>query len=850
MGRARSAGARQAPGGPAAARGGRPRPNPNPFEVKVNRQKFPVLGRRARHDVGQPGVSRARALRKRAQTLLREYKDRDKANVFADKRLGEHSRGLSPEDKMLRRFALEQQRQHERKSVYNLNEDEELTHHGQSLADVEKLNDAPDSDSDAEERGTLSAELTAAHFGGGGRPLPQRSSQLQGEEAEQPKSRRELIEELIARSKQEKRERQARREDALELTEKLDRDWKEIQTLVARKAPKAESREQSAKPKPDAYDVVVRELGFEMKARPADRMKTEEELAREEAARLQRLEAERVRRMQGPRGDARARRPPHASADDLNDGFVLDRDDRRLLSYKDGKMNVPEEEQGQEAGEGASDSEQEDEGSSTGDSGQDSGPDSHSDLDSDAESEGDAEGPGPAPHRAPAGTEPGDAPGPELPYTFTAPESCEALRALLAGKSAADRLLVLERIRTCHHPSLAAGNKAKLEKLFGFLLEYVGDLAADDPPDLAAVDQLVGPLYELAQLFPEAASSALRSALRDAMHDMDAVLEAKGRAPFPGLDVLVYLRVAGLLFPTSDFRHPVVTPALLCLSQLLTKCRVQGLPDVVKGLFVCCTFLDYVSLSRRLVPELLGFLLGLLCLAGPRQPGPGGPPTPRPSRALGKDPELLRVSDAEDVATWQRRCLSLRWASGPRAPTGTGANHVRLSCLAVCLDLLRRCVLLYGTLPAFPDLARPLRALLERQLADGSHPLELQALRQAVLAELDRQRGRYQPLVCDKSRPVPLRLFTPRLVAVLESGRRQGSTKEEQERRRLIHKHRREFKGAVRELRRDNQFLARMQLSETRERDAERKRKVKQLLDSLATQEGEWKALRRKKLKK
>lgn len=34
---------------------------------------------------------------------------------------------------------------------------------------------------------------------------------------------------------------------------------------------------------------------------------------------------------------------------------------------------------------------------------------------------------------------------------------------------------------------------------------------------------------------------------------------------------LIYLKIAGMLFPTSDFRHPVVTPALVCLSQLLTK---------------------------------------------------------------------------------------------------------------------------------------------------------------------------------------------------------------------------------------------------------------------------------------
>ena len=36
---------------------------------------------------------------------------------------------------------------------------------------------------------------------------------------------------------------------------------------------------------------------------------------------------------------------------------------------------------------------------------------------------------------------------------------------------------------------------------------------------------------------------------------------------------LIYLKIAGMLFPTSDFWHPVITPALLCLSQLLTKVR-------------------------------------------------------------------------------------------------------------------------------------------------------------------------------------------------------------------------------------------------------------------------------------
>lgn len=43
------------------------------------------------------------------------------------------------------------------------------------------------------------------------------------------------------------------------------------------------------------------------------------------------------------------------------------------------------------------------------------------------------------------------------------PESSEELRSLLRGRSPEEQLLVIERIQKCHHPSLAAGNKAKLQ---------------------------------------------------------------------------------------------------------------------------------------------------------------------------------------------------------------------------------------------------------------------------------------------------------------------------------------------------------------------------------------------------
>ncbi|NXN86736.1 NOP14 protein, partial [Bombycilla garrulus] len=844
----------------------------NPFEVKVNRQKFDILGRKTKNDVGLPGVSRSKAIKKRNQTLLKEYKEREKSNVFKDKRFGEYNTKITPEEKMIRRFALERQQNYGKKNIYNLNEDEELTHYGQSLAEIEKLNDIVDSDSDTEEKGTLSAELTAAHFGGGGGLLRKKvSSEQQDEEPEKPKSRKELIEEMIAKSKQEKQERQTRRESALELTEKLDKDWKEIQTLMARKTPKSERKDKEVeKPKPDEYDMIVRELGFEMKAKPSERLKTEEELAKEEQARLQKLEADRLRRMRGTDEETNKKRPSHMSADDLADGFILDKDDRHLLSYKDGKINIEnEEEKGEEEEEEEGEEEEEEEGEedneneeesqeeSASEDEEDGAADSHSDLESVLESEEEAAEN--KEEKKPKGNENElqnvekldpkiEAAKSELPYTFAVPESYETFKSLLAGRTTEQQLIILERIQKCNHPSLAVGNKAKLEKLFGFLLEYIGELATLDLPELRTIDKLVLPLYNLCQMFPEAASDSIKFILRDAAHDLEEVIEVKGRAAFPGLDTLIYLKIVSLLFPTSDFWHPVVTPAFMYMSQLLTKCRITTLQDVIKGLFICCLFLEYVSLSRRFVPELINFLLGVLHISLPKNQAQGYTVV-HPFTPVGKNLELLLVCDKEDLKSWEKQNVPLSIVTRLKETSRTEINHTRLSCLALCFDLIKKCAALYESLPSFHEIMHPVRILLIQHVPVNDYPEKMQEWYHSALKELENKVKHYTPLICEKKKPVPLKQYTPKIVKVLEFGRKQAGSKKEQERKQLIQRHKRELKGAIREIRKDNQYLARMQLSEIMERDADRKRKVKELLGSLATQEGEWKAMKRKKWK-
>lgn len=56
----------------------------------------------------------------------------------------------------------------------------------------------------------------------------------------------------------------------------------------------------------------------------------------------------------------------------------------------------------------------------------------------------------------------------------------------------------------------------------------------------------------------------------------------------------------------------------------------------------------------------------------------------------------------------------------------------------------------------------------------------------------------------------------------LDYGKKRGCTREEREKERLKHKYKKEFKGALRELRKDSSFLAREKLNEVIQRLVEK----------------------------
>ena len=277
----------------------------NPFEVRQNaRSKHNIIGRikGSQRNVGQ---ARAQQQSHRNSTLIREYERRtgaNRANEFRDSRIGEAGRSggsasrLTEDEKALARFQKVRVRQLKKSARFHLGDDDDdtgaggvmLTHDGKVLGEDDfdmggegRGLDSDDDDDDGGGRrngakgkgGALSREMVQAlHFGqgGGGDGTGHDASGGDGGQATPSKSRREIMEEMIAKSKAYKAERQKDKRTQDETTDKLDSDFASLQELLApTMRPQKGTKEAEALPKDklDDFDIATRSFAFEQRAR-------------------------------------------------------------------------------------------------------------------------------------------------------------------------------------------------------------------------------------------------------------------------------------------------------------------------------------------------------------------------------------------------------------------------------------------------------------------------------------------------------------------------------------------------------------------------------------------------------
>ncbi|KAH0568532.1 nucleolar protein 14 homolog [Cotesia glomerata] len=860
----------------------------NPFEVHINRDKHKVLGKKLKSDRGLPGVARSKAINKRKHTLLIEFQQKDKTNLTIDSRIGERDRGMSQEDKAMARFTAEKLKL-QKKNIFNLNDDEVLTHRGQTLEEIEKFEDPRSDDDDDDDdgrntKGYLNKKfVNEAHFGGG---MLSRS----GESI----SRSDLISQLVNESKKRKAEKQRISEQNRSQTEQLNSQWKDLLPLLA--ASKKTDEERVNKPRPDDFDRTVQELRFESRGNPSDRLKNQDEIVRQEREKLEALERDRLERMQGF-ADYESEGNNHRSVDDNDDGFEIEDITSDMLAYdKDGQIvdsffkSMPEDDKKSKVNETVDDDDDDDDDDGDDDDNDDDDDedeeDDLSDLkasDSSSEDEEEEEEKEKIPPKLNKSLDKsngkvekitdGEAQEllanklnsstnevkkdvtreklmekvrQELPHTYPAPESYEELNKLLRAQSPDHQSVILERIIKCNHISLGENNREKLANVFEFLLQYLMDIArVKDSEDVVRCfqicDRLVPYLYDLAQFNSKHAGSCVKVVLKEKFQEFK-----EKEKIYPKLDTLILFKVISLLFTTSDFHHAIVTPCFLFMSEILTRCKVKTAIDISKGLFIVTLILEFTLLSKRFLPAAINFLRGVVFLATIKPLSI--PKIFSPFKQTGELSNLLILEKSQkdlelDVNGAHMKVNDLA--------TRQSDDDYRVRVFITTINLISEFKSQLEEIDIAYIIFKPIIELLDIGTNPwNNYPKSVKKHVQKVSDDLKSlANNELNYLVFEKKRPKPFKFLKPlvTLVSDVKRFKAKSSREDKAEQEKLALKLKKETKGAIRELKRDAAFLAKVQIKDQIKSDQERKRKVREIFGEAATQQGELNKMQRKK---
>ncbi|KAI1501773.1 nucleolar protein 14 [Biscogniauxia marginata] len=810
------------------------------FQVTTNR---PPTGNAARGIDGRPGDAKAIAEERRRQALLAEM-NRNKVGGILDRRFGENDPTMDPQEKMLQRFVHEK-KSHKRNSLFDLEDEpsEGLTHMGKSLFDGPEMKD----DFDEEDLSAGSEEASDDEQ----RPLKRfRPNDAEDQDEDQPerkKSRQEVMSELIAKSKFYKAQRQQTKEDDDILREEIDQELSELRGLLFNNSKETSNNQDNdtiSKPELTGkdkmerdYDLRLRQLAQDRRGQAAERTKTDEERAREEVEKLRELEERKLRRMRGENAED----SEEESQDDQAQSKEELADNRFMVEETGGDDNF-----GLGAGirtrPTATDLGFEDEDdfiiedgllfsgsdleveSEADDDDESDAVDINDDDDDDEFTQGllnenetnDAKFNRPSDKDILGGS------------SYTCPETLEELVEITRDVAMQEIPGAIQKIRILYHPKLASSNKTKLASFAGLLPQYLYSSSLSQKPVFSALESIIRHIHSLAKTFPIEIANAFRSLIDDF---------GRTRSLCPNLGDLVTLTAVGAIFPASDNYHQVLTPAMIVLARYLGQKIPQSTADFCRGAYLSTLALQWQFLAKRYIPELINFcLLTLVSLA----------PIPANSKALGYFPvhevaPEIRVSDASSIKLRKLTpldCVHDKISSKEALSTKVATIDITVQLLDTAADL-------FSGKPSFSESFQPVSKTLAHLSSEncktklptalneriGKLQAKLETMLQVALLAR-------RPLELHHHRPLAIKQSVPKFEDTFDPRRHYDPDRERAELAKLRAEHKKERKGAMRDLRRDANFMAREKLKMKKQKDATYEKKFKRLVAEIQGEEG------------
>ncbi|KAG0655526.1 nucleolar complex protein 14 [Monosporozyma unispora] len=529
----------------------------NPFEIKSTKGKqFKADPKNGRMAVGKPGISKqiGEDQRLKAYEVKKQLKNR--RGGIQDRRFGERDKNLTEEEKMLERFTRERQSQSKKKSnLFNLDDDQDnefgnnnidmygnnLTHLGNTITDA-----------DMEEDSQYFAEQE-----GNKRSLYDEDSLGYDQESNGParkKTKAEVMQEVIAKSKFHKQERQKAQRKLEDEIEDVDEEFDDVMAELFT-SNKNKKKEPIIEPKAEndiEYDMNVKKLLLEKRAVPADRTKTEEELQKEADEKKKKLEQQRMDRMNGMLVDEEGE---ERGVEDLDNGFWESEEENEEEDIADSDDDIK--------------------------FGED-------------EAEADNDNEGKVNNRF-------------LNKKVSCPSEHTELLNILKKSPLSDHPKLVRKIIRDYQPKLDEGNKERIAKFTAVLLRHILFLAGEDySKDVGEFKQVQKSLISILKTLAEKYNKALSDECRMIIKEVQDKFKKGNFSELSNSDLMFFILV-GVIFSTSDHYHLVATSCVILMAEFLEQLKFNTLSKIGFGAVIVNILLQYQRMSKRYIPEMVGF---------------------------------------------------------------------------------------------------------------------------------------------------------------------------------------------------------------------------------------------------
>lgn len=220
----------------------------------------------------------------------------------------------------------------------------------------------------------------------------------------------------------------------------------------------------------------------------------------------------------------------------------------------------------------------------------------------------------------------------EIPFVFEVPTTLEALHEMIGNYACTGEevSLIIERIHASNSVRLNKRNLEKMQNFYDVLLRrfvavgdaiYTSGNGGEELDRYEQLNSLTRTLYAISQDAPESAGAVwgrrlglFQSAHAKRLRDSGLIHEEAEISAWPSTGTILLLRTLGHIFPVTDRRHNVVTPAMLLLGQIVAQTPVICTYDLVAGLLCSGLMIEFSKDAKRIAPEALAFLAGVLRL--------------------------------------------------------------------------------------------------------------------------------------------------------------------------------------------------------------------------------------------